>query len=318
MNFQLSPEIDSNKVFLVKRSELEGRLDPSYYIAMPKIKALVPLKKIAKINGGKRIPKGRTFSSVLTQYKYLRVEDLSEENINIASLKNISKDIFDILVRYEAKEKDLIISIAGTVGKVIILNNNTNNRVILTENAAKIFLKSSMITVEALQVILRTNLLQKQIQANSIQTTIPKLGLDKILNLKIPIPPKEIQTQIVAKMDDAYTSKKQKEAEAQRLLDSIDGYLLGQLGIELPKQEENNIQSRMFTRQLSEVSGGRFDAPVHKKKYVLKSNKYPMRHLSKCVLINPLTSFYGYSSHTKVTFIPMEKISDQYGEADIF
>ena len=60
-------------------------------------------------------------------------------------------------------------------------------------------------------------------------------------------------------MDESYSNKQKKEAEAQQLLDSIDHYLFGELGIDLPKKEENTLQSRIFTRQLSEVSGGRFD-----------------------------------------------------------
>ena len=63
-------------------------------------------------------------------------------------------------------------------------------------------------------------------------------------------------------MDAAYANKKQKETEAQRLLAGIDGYLLDELSIQLPERKENTLQSRMFTRQLSEVSGGRFD-PIY-------------------------------------------------------
>ena len=36
-----------------------------------------------------------------------------------------------------------------------------------------------------------------------------------------------------------------------------------------------------------------------------------------CVHINPVTSFQGYAPEIPVSFIPMEKVSDQYGEADI-
>lgn len=31
MSFQISPELDAKKVFLVRSSELEGRLDPNFY-----------------------------------------------------------------------------------------------------------------------------------------------------------------------------------------------------------------------------------------------------------------------------------------------
>ena len=125
------------------------------------------------------------------------------------------------------------------------------------------------------------------------------------------------ERRIYINIQKAVATKKQKEAEAQRLLYGIDDYLLGELGIELPEQEENTIQSRIFIRRLSEVSGGRFDAPIHHKEYSLQTTKYPMVRLKDCVLINPLTSFCQFSPKVLATFIPMEKVSDQYGEADM-
>ncbi|HEY9704398.1 MAG TPA: restriction endonuclease subunit S, partial [Allocoleopsis sp.] len=92
----------------------------------------------------------------------------------------------------------------------------------------------------------------------------PNINAEEYKSLNIPIPPLEIQNQIVAIMDNAYTSKKQKEAEAKRLLDSIDDYLLGELGIELPEPEENTVKNRIFSRKLSDISGGRFDPYYYK------------------------------------------------------
>jgi type I restriction enzyme M protein len=112
------------------------------------------------------------------------------------------------------------------------------------------------------------------------------LQTEDIKNLLIPIPPPEIQSAIVAKMDAAYASKRAKEAEAQRLLDSIDDYLLGELGIELPEQEENTIQSRIFTRRFSEISGGRLDPDFHAPYYkyfeeFLYKSKFEIKKLSE-------------------------------------
>ena len=59
----------------------------------------------------------------------------------------------------------------------------------------------------------------------------PNINAEEYKSLKIPIPPTEIQDKIVEKIDAAYATKKQKETDAQRLLDSIDDHLLGELGI---------------------------------------------------------------------------------------
>jgi len=59
--------------------------------------------------------------------------------------------------------------------------------------------------------------------------------------------------------------KKQNEAEAERLLSSIDDYLLGELGINLPEPPGNTLKSRMFTVSLKDISGGRFDPKLYDK-----------------------------------------------------
>lgn len=88
------------------------------------------------------------------------------------------------------------------------------------------------------------------------QQRVPKTFLER---LKIPLPPKKIQQNIVDIMDNAYLAKREKEQEAQRLLDSIDDYLLGELGIVMPAEEENTLENRMNYVHSSEVIGGRFD-----------------------------------------------------------
>jgi len=100
-------------------------------------------------------------------------------------------------------------------------------------------------------------------------------------------------------------------------LDSIDDYVLTELGVEIPQQKENSIENRVFTATLSEVSGRRFDPEMYYQVYSLHTKLYPMERFQACVLINPTTVFYGCESDTSVTFVPMEKVSAEYGEADL-
>jgi len=49
------------------------------------------------------------------------------------------------------------------------------------------------------------------------------------------------------------------EEKAQALLNSIDEYLLAELGIDLPEASSNTLKDRIFIRSVSDVSGGRVD-----------------------------------------------------------
>ena len=313
--FKLSENIDPNKVFIINHSELEGRLDSFFYINRPDFHNTIRLSKIAKIKGGKRIPKDANYSDIDTPNLYLRVTDIDESTeFNYLNFKNISDELYEKLKRYEVFENELIISIAGTVGKTKVVKNIPDKkRVILTENCVKI-LTNSDILPQYLNIVLQTNFLQKQIELSYIQTTIPKLGIDKILGLKIPqIPPLEIQQQIVDLYEKAYAEKQQKEAEAQKLLNSIDDYLLGELGITLPKEDEhlpqntdkNNIynldndnplvkKGRLFLTNLSEVTGKRWNAFEFKnRKLKLGDGNYPnktLKHLAYLLKGQSITS----------------------------
>lgn len=85
------------------------------------------------------------------------------------------------------------------------------------------------------------------------------VGIDRLLSLKIPLPPNETQQTIINIFENAYNEKKAKEAEAKALLDSIDSYLLEELGITLPEKQDKLLKNRVFLRNINEVSGGRFD-----------------------------------------------------------
>lgn len=155
---------------------------------------------------------------------------------------------------------DAYLAIVGaTIGKCSILKPPYNDNIILTENCAKIRIRKEAVFPDYLFILLQTKFVQKQIQLNYIQTTLPKLGLDRVLSLRFPpIPSKNQQQDIIDRFNNGLKSKHQKEIQAKQLLESIDEYLLNELGITLP-EKDNSLQNRVFTTSLSNVSGGRFD-----------------------------------------------------------
>ena len=265
MTYQVPQHINKDKVFIVNRSAIDNRLDAQYYSANLDLTGFVKLSSVAIVKGGKRIPKGYGYSDEATPYLYLRVADMdSDSQVDVNNLTNISKDVFDILERYEITAGELAISIAGTIGKTTILKGIPNGkRVILTENCAKILVRhDSELLSEYLKICLELPIVKKQLDLNYIQTTIPKLGLDKIVGIKIPpIPCIQKQQEIVEYINTAYTQKRAKETEAKKLLDSIDDYLLKELGITIPSVDDG-LKNRIFLSSFSNIEGNRLD-PIY-------------------------------------------------------
>lgn len=265
MSYQVPRLISNDKIFIVNRSSIDNRLDAQYYSANLDLSGFVRLSSVAIVKGGKRIPKGYGYSDEATPYHYLRVADMdSDSQVDVNNLANISKGVFDILERYEITAGELAISIAGTIGKTAILKDIPNGkRVILTENCAKILAKPNIeLLSDYLKICLELPIVKKQLDLNYIQTTIPKLGLDKIVGIKLPpIPSIQKQQEIVDYISEAYTQKQAKEAEAQQLLDSIDDYLLKELGITIPNVD-NELNNRIFFSSFSKIEGNRLD-PIY-------------------------------------------------------
>lgn len=316
MTHQLPQHINKDKIFIVNRSSIDNRLDAQYYSANLDLSGFVKLSSVAIVKGGKRIPKGYGYSDDATPYHYLRVADMdSDVPVEVNSLMHISNEVFDILERYEINEGELAISIAGTIGKTAILKDiPAGERVILTENCAKILVKPNIeLLSDYLKICLELPIVKKQLDLNYIQTTIPKLGLDKIVGIKLPpIPSMQKQQEIVDYINAAYAQKQAKETEAQLLLDSIDGYLLKELGITIP-EIKSEIYNRMFIVKYSELKG-RYTPGLYKDEVSLYSTIYENTPLSHLAYINPNTRLPYQDEKIVISFVPMESVNEIYAE----
>jgi len=226
--------------FEVNSSDIFGsRFDPFYYKKVflelnNLIKSIkyVKLKQIALIKGGKRIPKGKRYSEVKTNYKYLKVKNINKDiDIDIDELSFITKATYQEIKNYKIEVDDIIISNAGTIGKIVIFKNETNYKVILTENAVRVIVSSSLINNLFLKVILEHRIVQSQLSREFIQTTIPKLSIERIKNLTIPLPPLPIQNEIANHIEELRRESNELKEKAQRVLkdakDEVERIILG-------------------------------------------------------------------------------------------
>ena len=76
------------------------------------------IRNIASVKGGKRLPKGESFSDNVTDHVYIRVTDMKNRTINTFGLKYISEEVFAKIQSYTIGKNDLYVTIAGTIGVV--------------------------------------------------------------------------------------------------------------------------------------------------------------------------------------------------------
>ncbi len=161
----------------------------------------VSLGELCDINGGKRLPKGETFTNVKTPYPYLRVSDFYNYSINENKIQYISKTVQNQIKKYTISNEDIYISIAGSIGLVGRVPKHFSGSN-LTENAAKIKIKNSEnVLTDYIMYILSSAYVQSQIEFKTYSAGVPKLGLDRIKSLNLPICSISKQKQIVDEIE---------------------------------------------------------------------------------------------------------------------
>lgn len=176
---------------------------------------------IARVKGGKRIPKGDKLLTVTTEFPYLRVTDFnSSGSIDISDLRYVNAEVHRKIKNYVIFSNDLYISIAGTIGKSGIIPKELDGAN-LTENACRLIFNPG-INNRFIYYFTTTPDFIAQAGVNTRTTTQPKLALSRLSTIKLGIPPLEIQNHLVSKFDTFQRDIKHLESIYERKLASLE------------------------------------------------------------------------------------------------
>ena len=171
---------------------------PHYPFELPKGWEWCKLEELCCIKGGKRIPRGFTFSKSKTKHVYLRVTDMKECSIMLTDLKYIDDDVFEQIKNYTIDSNDLYLTIAGTIGSVGIIPKELSG-MNLTENAAK--LTNISCVKEYLLYALLSSTAQEHFTSKFHQVAQPKLSIETASTTPIALPPINEQIRIVSEIE---------------------------------------------------------------------------------------------------------------------
>lgn len=179
----------------------------------------VRLGSLSDVKGGKRLPKGTTFSENITKHPYIRVTDFNATGVSLEGLKYIDEDVYEKISRYTISSDDIYVSIAGSIGKVGIIPSCIDGAN-LTENAAKIT-NIKGINQKYLCMFLTSEFAQYQMQSATIATTQAKLALFRIESLTFPLPPLSEQQRIVERIEELFAKLDEAKERLQEVADSF-------------------------------------------------------------------------------------------------
>lgn len=251
---------------MVKRGAVKERFDADYQklVNSTLFRFKYPLMSIESLffvrDGDHNKFPEEEYSDENNGIRYLRVQDIKEGKIINERPIYVSKQYYNTIKRSHVKSGYVLFSIMASVGSVAIYPDGADD---CTANRAVGILvpKSEKIISQYFQAFCDTEIGQKLFETLKKGGVQQRLNLSDVNKLKIPIPAIDIQSQIVAIYTQAYEIKRQKEAEAKALLDSIDAYLLKLLGIIFPEKVETKP---VFYTRFKNVQGNRFDPFYHK------------------------------------------------------
>lgn len=137
---------------------------------------------------------------------------------------------------------------------------------------------------------------------------------DQLFNeIKIPLPSIPEQTNIVEAYNKRIKEAEDQEVKAKELQDGIESYLFEALGIKKKKQVKKSGGLNFISFEDTNVWGA--DRLLRGgDNSVLHSSIYPNKKLSEVTFVNPRTDLSNLKDNDEMSFIPMECVSDEYGE----
>jgi len=278
--------------FTVLADEIEGRIDPSPYHpirlnAIKKVKSskyeLLPLKEVVEF-------RRKIVNSKSKDLIYVGLENI-ESNTGMYIHSEEEKENFGSAFVFQ-KGDILFPKLRPYLNKVYFAEFDG---VCSTEFHV---LKPIKCVGLYLFTFLNSQLVVSQTSYLMTGNTLPRLQTDEVKSLIIPIPSKNIQESIKQKIKEAYNQRNNKEYEAQQLLDSINDYVLDELGIKLPELKDRMV----YVVNSDEVQNKRVDAYYYQTKFeevekAIKRGKSEVKELKEIIDFIP---GYAFSSNDYV------------------
>ncbi|MGD0650281.1 MAG: N-6 DNA methylase [Verrucomicrobiia bacterium] len=253
---------DSNasNVFVIRKTSVTSRFDPFYF--KPEFVALE-----------KQLQHGARLGDVLDSIDYglMPMQDYAEDatagvpfirvtnvtsdgEIDMHDVKYIPKDDANIDKKRVRKDDVLLVQCGSTTGKAAIVPAELEGYV--APSFCLVLRPSAKLRPKYLFTFLQTDLGYKQVlRSCNFSTVRPNTTKPDVERLRIPLPSVERQDAIAGEMERASARKREMEAQAQALLDSIDGYVLEHLSVALPQLSDE----KTFSVRAKNVRGSRLD-----------------------------------------------------------
>ena len=194
----------------IKRDKKESVIfkgdDNSYYQDLPSNWIKIRLSTISEIITKGTTPRGGKVAYSQSGIGFLRAENIAGyDKLDLSNLNYIDEESHNnYLKRSILKENDILITIAGTLGRTAIVAQqalplNTNQAVAIVR-----LVNNRLINVKYLVYALNSPIIKSDLLAKSVDMAIPNLSLENIADCNISLPPLSEQKRIVEAIEKIF------------------------------------------------------------------------------------------------------------------
>ena len=305
--------MSSPKIFTALLREMTERFDPRYVAFCRRTaKFRYPMVRLGDLLSA--LPEyGAGEAGIertdIKQPRYIRITDITDDG---ELSQEIGATAETIEAKYFLSDGDLLFARSGaTVGKCYLHEASKIEYPCFYAGYMIRFRFKATVLPKYVFAFAQTAYYRDWVAAIQRSAGQPNINALEYCNLPIPLPPREVQTRIVAELDAAYAAKRKADTKAAEHLASIDNIILDALGIPPIPPPDTSLAARIFTVSSREVTD-RFFAPSHHlQKLDFSSARYKCLSFCETVSVDPLELVAN--AIRPYHFVPMNAVSAEYG-----
>lgn len=272
-------------VFSIGYNDLEDRFDVNYY----KPEYIDIINRVKKSHGTKPLGDIIHLSSEKWtkpksgKFNYIEIKNIDRFSAQITAAKEIDVKEAPSRAKKVLRKDDIIVSTTRPYRGAIASVPDEYNGYICSTGFAVLRKNKIQINRKYLLYFLHSRFGLKQMEQRMTGGNYPAILPSQLLKILIPVPPLEIQENIAIMVDEAIEGKKIIEKELNDVSNSIDDYILEELGILLSNSNEKSPS--IFVRGFNSLENERWDVPFWKPFYTefedaIKKGKYGFKTLN--------------------------------------
>jgi type I restriction enzyme, S subunit len=151
---------------------------------------------------------------------YVRVADFPGEKLNLALIRRTSPTIDEKFKRSRLRPGDLLLSIRGTVGRLIVIPDELQNANI-TQDSARLSIQPS-VNRDYVLWYLRSELAQSRMKRSIKGVAVRGINIGDVRALQVPLPSRAEQDEIVRRVDALLAYADNLESHYTAALDHVE------------------------------------------------------------------------------------------------